>query len=118
MDNANYYTFAAHDQSNRIRITRTTNGSVTELARATWNGTWVTSTPLLVCFYGRNIQAWINPGTASEINIAAVEPSSTPTILGGRLGLWNDFNQAARHGHLRTMSIEDGQARVNTFLRL
>jgi hypothetical protein len=118
MDNANYYLLAANDQANRISIKRNSNGTFSELARATWNGTWATSTPLLVCFYGRNIQAWINPGTASEIHLAAVEPSSTPLILGGRLGLWNDFNQAARHGYLRTMSIEDGQARVNTFLRL
>jgi carbon-monoxide dehydrogenase large subunit len=51
-----------------------------------------------------------------EVGVATIEEGSV--IIGGRLGLWNDFNQAARHGYLRTMSVEDGQARVNSWLRI
>ena len=58
----------------------------------------------------------MNYGQATELNLATVEQG--PYILGGRVGFWNEWNQAARHGHLRTMSTTDAQALVNTFLRL
>jgi hypothetical protein len=116
MDNANYYYFYANDQANRIGIRRVSNGTNTELTQTTWNGTWVVTTPLLVCFYNNSIQAFVNPGTASEVSLATIEEGSI--IIGGRLGLWNDFNQAARHGYLRTMSVDDGQERVLNWLRI
>jgi hypothetical protein len=116
MDNLNYYVFYGNDQANRIGIRRISNGTTTTLTSTTWNGTWVATTPMLVCFYNKSIQAFIDPGTASEVSVATIEEGSV--IIGGRLGLWNDFNQAARHGYLRTMSVEDGQARVNSWLRI
>jgi len=116
LDSSNFYMFVAKDSSNYARIQRYTNGTRTTLASASWTGTWVAVTPMMVCFYGDRLQAWVNYGQASELNLATVEQG--PYILGGRVGFWNEWNQAARHGHLRTMSTTDAQALVNTFLRL
>lgn len=116
MDNGNFYYFYANDQSNRAGLRRIKNNQNIDLGSVTWNGAWAATTPLLVCFYNKSIQAFINPGTASEVSIATIEDDSV--IIGGRLGLWNNWNEGARHGYLRTMSVEDGQERVNNWLRI
>jgi hypothetical protein len=117
MDSSNFYTFVLNDSSDFIRIYRYDNGVRTKLASKAWTGTFDVTTKFMACFYDGRIQAFVNPGAANELGIFAVEAAGT-YLLGGRIGMWNNDNEGARHGHLRTLSISEGSALVLGWVRL
>ncbi len=106
VDYMNYYVFEADDQSDYMGVRQVINGVSKTLASATWTGNWA-STTMMVCFqkYG-NIDAYINDSSATALH------TGNTYIYGGRYGVYNRFNQSARHAYLRATSLADGLAMV------
>ena len=89
----------------RRRIRQVVNGVSTELSVMPWSGptTW-TSIALTVCF-GDGVHTFIDDQLSSRVSVdTRVDFIGT----GGRMGLWNDGNQGARHAYLLSRSLVEG----------
>jgi hypothetical protein len=107
IDPLNYYVFEATDQTDTMSVRQVLDGVSTTLATGTWAGNW-DSTTMMVCFkkYG-TIDAYIDDSNGSALH------TGNSWIYGGRYGVYNRFNEAARHGWLRATTLSAGLAMVN-----
>jgi hypothetical protein len=103
-DRENYYVFDAVPNVRR-RIRQVVGGVSTNLSQVAWTGptSWSPGVTLTVCF-GDGIHTFIN--NTARVSVDHVFPSD----VGDRFGLWNRFNNAARHAYLRTYTLADGFA--------
>jgi hypothetical protein len=103
----NYYVFDVIPNVRR-RIRQVVDGVSTDLSLTPWAGpaTW-TSIGLAVCF-GDGIHTFIDGQPSSRVSVEDHRVDFVGT--GGRVGLWNDTNQGARHAYLRSYSLVEGYA--------
>jgi hypothetical protein len=101
----NYYVFDVIPNVRR-RIRQVIDGSSTSLSEQPWSGpaSWASSIRLSVC-YGDGIHTFIDDRLRSRVS---VEQRVDFIGSGGRIGLWNERNPAARHDYLRIYSLVDG----------
>ncbi|MEO8182170.1 MAG: hypothetical protein ABI895_25325 [Deltaproteobacteria bacterium] len=102
----NYYVFDVIPNVRR-RIRQVIDGVSADLSVEPWSGptSW-TSIGLSVC-YGDGIHTFIDQRSNSRISI---DQRVSFVGTGGRVGLWNDLNSAARHAYLRTYPLVEGYA--------
>ncbi|MEY2937411.1 MAG: hypothetical protein RL033_8160, partial [Pseudomonadota bacterium] len=103
----NYYVFDALPNVRR-RIRQVIDGVSTSLSVQPWAGpaSWAYSIRLGVC-YGDGIHTFIDDRRSSRVS---VEQRVAFVGSGGRIGLWNERNPAARHDYLRVYSLVEGYA--------
>lgn len=103
----NYFVFDALPNVRR-RIRQVVDGVSNDLSVEPWPapGGWFPAIDLQVC-YGDGIHTFIDGRLSSRISVEQRVPFLGS---GGRIGLWNDRNEGARHAYLRAYSLVEGYA--------
>ncbi len=96
-DSNNYYRFILSPRHDSARFQRVKNGAITTLASRTWNGDWTTNPKVKVCFS----EDPANQLLRGYIDGTEVISATDQAVLGGRTGLFNQYNKGAAYAYLR-----------------
>ena len=100
-DPHNYFVFEGGGGLEKVRLRWVQNGESSNIASATWTKGWLEKTKLMVCFEQGN--AKLTAYMDDELYITAEHPSPPPD---GRVGIYNHFNDDARHSYLRILPYD------------
>jgi hypothetical protein len=100
----NYYVFDVIPNVRR-RIRQVVNRVSTDLLVAPWDGSIASSSVALSVCFGDGIHTFVDGRLSSRLS---VDGPVSFVGTGGRIGLWNDRNQGARHAFLRSHSLVEG----------